>query len=247
MADNEIDIHCNILNCRKPIYYEQKACVTTCSHIFCIECANVKFGEALICPACQTSLTQKTDIMILHLNPSEEYKSFILAGLKPEHILDICNRGLSFYNYQVSQELCYRQVIQKTLKSKIISLDNQLQDNLREYNRLLKMGNDKLEDLAREFEMEKRRNYDLQENLKQKSIQFTKLQQMYEKLKQKSIGSTIERSIHQNISQQQLNINTTSNITQELKGINRQSYQGSTTSHKSYLPVYQYSKNDNRK
>ncbi|CAO3640989.1 unnamed protein product [Cunninghamella blakesleeana] len=180
-------------------------------------------------------MSYRTDIMIVQLSPTEEYKSSILAGLKPEHIFDICNRGLSFYKYQISQELCYRQMMQKALESKIISLDNQLQDNLREYNRLLKLENDKLEALTREYEMEKRRNYDLQEELKQKSMQFTKLQQMYEKLKQKSIGSNIEHSINQSSI-------STSDTTIYPIGLNRQHYQEPSTSHKSYQPVYHYSK-----
>ncbi|SAM06182.1 hypothetical protein [Absidia glauca] len=91
MSNFDIDIHCNHLHCRKDIG-QQKACVTSCSRkvfnficrrllaplcidIFCVDCANERFSEAKVCPACGASLTQKNDIVLIQLSPSEEYKS----------------------------------------------------------------------------------------------------------------------------------------------------------------------------
>ncbi|KAI8340736.1 hypothetical protein BC941DRAFT_418046 [Chlamydoabsidia padenii] len=199
MNSFDIDIHCNFFKCRKVIG-QQKACVTSCSHIFCLQCANDKFSEAKVCPACDVGLTQKKDIVLIQLSPTEEYKSSILAGLKPDVIMDICNRALSFYNYQVSQELCYRISVQKMMESQLETHQNNLQYATREHQRTLKAERDKLQTISNEFEKEKRRNHDLQVEIQSKATQFTKLQQMYEKLKRKAMGSMIQQSVHDNLS-----------------------------------------------
>ncbi|KAH8830653.1 hypothetical protein DL96DRAFT_1593836 [Flagelloscypha sp. PMI_526] len=67
------DLHCNRLTCRKPL--SDKAVVTTCSHIFCIDCANELFSSARSCPACETVLTEPDDVVLCSLNPSNDYKT----------------------------------------------------------------------------------------------------------------------------------------------------------------------------
>ncbi|KXS10383.1 hypothetical protein M427DRAFT_508707, partial [Gonapodya prolifera JEL478] len=93
------------VNCRSPLS-SGKAVVTTCSHLFCVDCAQGAFSTALVCPACETSLSQPDDIVTSELNPSEDYKSSVLAGLRPEVIMDIASRGLAFWTYQVTQGEC---------------------------------------------------------------------------------------------------------------------------------------------
>ncbi|KAI8915343.1 hypothetical protein DFJ77DRAFT_462263, partial [Powellomyces hirtus] len=80
----ETELRCNNVQCRKGLGNNARACVTTCSHIFCVECAEKAFNTALICPACESSLTERDDIVFTELNPSEDYKSSVLAGLRPE-------------------------------------------------------------------------------------------------------------------------------------------------------------------
>ncbi|OAD78470.1 hypothetical protein PHYBLDRAFT_103576, partial [Phycomyces blakesleeanus NRRL 1555(-)] len=97
--------------------------------IFCLECANRAFPRALVCPACDTQLNQRQGFLLLtQLNPSEEYKSSVLAGLRPDIVLDICSRAIAFYQYQTSQELCFRSMIQKNLEMKCTTLQAQLND-----------------------------------------------------------------------------------------------------------------------
>ncbi|CAO3577274.1 unnamed protein product [Absidia cylindrospora] len=187
MSGYDTSIHCNCLDCRKIICHEQKACVTSCSHIFCLECANVKFAEALVCPACDSSLTQSNDISIL-------------AGLSPTVIMDICNRALSFYNYQVSQELCYRKAVQQSLESQLGSRQDRLEAVIRDHKRIVQGEMKKLQALTKENEFEKRRNHDLQAEIQTKSNQFSKLQAMYDKLKRRATGSLIQQSVQGHMS-----------------------------------------------
>ncbi|KAG0737717.1 hypothetical protein G6F23_010172 [Rhizopus arrhizus] len=58
------------------------------------------------------------DIVLSQLNPTERYKSSVLAGLKPEVILDISGRAIAFYEYQLSQELCFKSILQSNIEQK---------------------------------------------------------------------------------------------------------------------------------
>ncbi|KAI7854320.1 hypothetical protein BDC45DRAFT_569425 [Circinella umbellata] len=196
MAENE-DIHCNVLTCRRALCHETEACVTSCSHIFCINCANRHFNQALVCPACNTSLTQSDDIYVTQLNPSEEYKSSILSGLRPDVIMDISSRALAFYQYQTSQELSYKTIMYQSLESKYTTLQDQLRDTIRDSNRVIKAEKQKNTNLTKDQEQEKRRVHDLQNQLHEKTRQFQKLQIMFEKVKRKTVTPNIQQSLNQ--------------------------------------------------
>lgn len=123
-------LRCNDIKCR--VELRERALVTTCrycpflassargflllsrktpnSHIFCIDCAsrsgfNGSAPEQRRCPACQTQLPRPDDAMITNLNPSEDYKTSVLSGLSPEAIMECAGRALSFWSYQMTQDL----------------------------------------------------------------------------------------------------------------------------------------------
>lgn len=58
-----------------------------------------------MCPACQTHLPRPDDAISAILNPSEDYKTSVLSGLCPEAIMECAGRGLSFWSYQMVQDL----------------------------------------------------------------------------------------------------------------------------------------------
>lgn len=58
-----------------------------------------------MCPACQTHLPRPDDAINTILNPSEDYKTSVLSGLCPEAIMECAGRGLSFWSYQMVQDL----------------------------------------------------------------------------------------------------------------------------------------------
>lgn len=101
-------LRCNSLKCRTEL--TSKAVVTTCSHIFCVPCAEA-LGLATpnasrrTCPACQTLLSNDDDAVVTELSPSEDYKTSVLSGLHPTVILECAGRGMAFYTYQVHQEM----------------------------------------------------------------------------------------------------------------------------------------------
>ncbi|KAI1318196.1 hypothetical protein EDD11_007079 [Mortierella claussenii] len=178
MTDQELK--CNILTCRSTLSSMGKACVTTCSHIFCVGCATKAFEAALVCPACETSLTQHDDIVIVDLNPSQEYRSSILSGLRPEIIMEICTRATSFWTYQTSQETRYQEMTLKTQEDKANLLEKQLQRMTREINV-------ELNALQKDLEQEKRRAVDMGEQLEEKSRQLSRLQALHERQKRRPL------------------------------------------------------------
>lgn len=102
-------LRCNALKCRKEL--RDRALVTTCSHIFCTDCA-ARLGLTAqrhehrnSCPACGCQLTNPDDAVISNLNPSEDYKTSVLSGLSPNIIIECTSRALSFWAYQATQEV----------------------------------------------------------------------------------------------------------------------------------------------
>lgn len=80
------------------------------SHIFCVPCSNAlglssSADGVRVCPACDAQLANPDDAVATQLNPTEDYKTSVLSGLSPTIIMECCTRGLSFYQYQVTQEM----------------------------------------------------------------------------------------------------------------------------------------------
>lgn len=104
----DYSLRCNSLKCRT--HLADQAVVTTCSHIFCLPCSE-SLGLARsndnvrVCPACETQLPNPDDLVITHLNPTEDYKTSVLSGLSPTIIMECAGRGLAFYSYQTAQEV----------------------------------------------------------------------------------------------------------------------------------------------
>ncbi|KAF9384527.1 cyclin B1 interacting protein 1, E3 ubiquitin protein ligase [Podila verticillata] len=150
--------------------------------IFCVPCANRSFEAALVCPACETSLTQPDDIGFVDLNPSQEYKSSILSGLRPEVIMDICTRALSFWTYQTSQEAKYQEMTQKKLEGKLSTVEKQHQRMTR--------FRETVGSLQRDLEQEKRKAVGLSEQVEEKTRQLSRLQTTLDRNKKRPLFST---------------------------------------------------------
>ncbi|KAL1985364.1 hypothetical protein VTN96DRAFT_7925 [Rasamsonia emersonii] len=104
----DFSLRCNSLKCRTPL--NERAVVTTCSHIFCLSCADrlglsKPVSQARHCPACQAALPNPDDAVSSVLNPTEDYKTSVLSGLDPTTIMECAGRALSFWAYQTTQEM----------------------------------------------------------------------------------------------------------------------------------------------
>ncbi|XP_045057745.1 E3 ubiquitin-protein ligase CCNB1IP1 isoform X2 [Desmodus rotundus] len=177
---------CNYRKCR--IKLSGYAWVTACSHIFCDQHGSGEFSRSpAICPACNSTLSGKLDIVRTELSPSEEYKAMVLAGLRPEIVLDISSRALAFWTYQVHQERLYQEYkfskaeghlkqIEKIYTQQIQSKDVELTSMKGEVTSMKKV----LEEYKKKFS-------DISEKLMERNRQYQKLQGLYDSLRLRNI------------------------------------------------------------
>ncbi|KAM0516121.1 hypothetical protein ACHAPE_005744 [Trichoderma viride] len=128
---------CNGPKCRKEL--TDRALVTTCSHIFCLDCVQksgfVGQGDqrCTVCPVCEVQLPKEEDVALLSMNPTEEFKTCALSGLSPNVIMECAGRAISFWSYQVAHDLHYQRHLYKSLKEKHSTLWNKLDQVNRDY------------------------------------------------------------------------------------------------------------------
>ncbi|KAK7206533.1 hypothetical protein BZA70DRAFT_106623 [Myxozyma melibiosi] len=188
-------LRCNNYQCRARV--TQQAVVTTCSHIFCSACAEVSFrvNEPKICPACETPLNGPEDVVATILNPSDDYKTSVLAGLSPSVISDISSRALSFWTYQCSHEMMYQDYYMRALTEKNDKLNQHIDKLVHDANSEISGLLNRITNVEKDKSELEKKNAELADTLHDKTLQFGKLQGLYERLKRKlPIGGKISSS-----------------------------------------------------
>ncbi|XP_057317494.1 E3 ubiquitin-protein ligase CCNB1IP1-like [Hydractinia symbiolongicarpus] len=194
MVDN--DLVCNFKKCRKRLV--NIAWVTSCSHTFCDEDGTREFSKSFVCPACDTNLNGKHDIVRHELQPNEQYKSMILAGLKPEIIMEIASRAIAFWTYQAQQEKLYHEYASAKNKESRDKLEHYFEQLVNKLQVELKSVKVDLSAKSKELNETKRRFNELSEQHQEKSRQHQKLQIMYDTLRRRSINpASLEEENHQ--------------------------------------------------
>nr|XP_026497175.1 E3 ubiquitin-protein ligase CCNB1IP1-like isoform X2 [Vanessa tameamea] len=147
-----LDIVCNFRKCRKSL--SSHAWVTTCSHAFCIEHGQREFKRnaenSLTCPACGT-------------------------GMKPDVIMDIAMRAMSFWSYQVEQETLYQESVAKHSKDKLQCLEEVNTLNVQKLKAELETCKRKVNSLQSEFNKKRKQAEELTARLEEKTRQIQKL------------------------------------------------------------------------
>ncbi|KAI2619239.1 hypothetical protein GGR54DRAFT_630786 [Hypoxylon sp. NC1633] len=180
-------LRCNALKCRKEL--GDRALVTTCSHIFCTDCATrlgltgQRHEHRNSCPACGSQLTNPDDAVISNLNPSEDYKTSVLSGLSPNVIMECASRALSFWAYQATQEVVYQEYLGKTLTEKYSNLSVHLDKVINDAN---------LEITSLQNKLTRMKNDELTQAYKEKNRKLLQTQELYDKLKRKAMLGQIQ-------------------------------------------------------
>ncbi|KAI0409411.1 hypothetical protein F4802DRAFT_604166 [Xylaria palmicola] len=192
----EHTLQCNVLKCRREL--GDRALVTTCYHIFCGDCA-ARLGLAtqnraqpIACPACGTSLTNPDDAVVTNLRPSEDYKTSVLSGLSPNIIIDCASRALSFWAYQVTQEIIFQQHMSKTLTEKYSSLNVHLDKVVNEANAEIANCHNKLQSAEMDRDELRRKYEELLRTCKEKNRRLLQTQELYDKLKRKAMLGQVQ-------------------------------------------------------
>ncbi|KAI0173343.1 hypothetical protein GGR52DRAFT_590485 [Hypoxylon sp. FL1284] len=184
-------LRCNTLKCRKEL--RDQALVTTCSHIFCVDCAATlgltgqRHEHRNSCPACGSRLTNPDDAVISNLNPSEDYKTSVLSGLSPNVIIECASRALSFWAYQASQEVVYQEHLSRALTEKYSSLSVHLDKVINEANSEITNLQNKVATSKMDQDDIRRKYDEMTQAYKEKNRKYLQIQELYDKLKRKAM------------------------------------------------------------
>uniref|UniRef100_A0A672GN78 Cyclin B1 interacting protein 1 n=1 Tax=Salarias fasciatus TaxID=181472 RepID=A0A672GN78_SALFA len=173
---------CNFPKCR--IKLSGFAWVTACSHVFCNLHGSGELSRCpAICPACGSALSGKLDIARKELSPSEGYKAMVLAGLRPDIILDISSRAMAFWSYQVQQEHMYQEYNLSRAEAQVKQMEKMLtqQNQSRELEMSAMRG--EIVSLKKVMEEYKKKYSEVSERLMERNRQCQKLQGLYDSLK----------------------------------------------------------------
>lgn len=184
-----LEMMCNFRKCRKSL--SNHAWVTTCSHAFCIEHGKREFKRnpenTLTCPACGSELRDKFDVIQADLHPSETFKSIVLAGMKPDTIMDIAMRAMSFWSYQVEQETMYQETLANHTREKLQCMEEIHTLNLQKLKAELETCKRKIVSMQAEHNKKRKQADELTANLEEKSRKIQKLTFQLEAQKRKGI------------------------------------------------------------
>lgn len=183
------------MKCR--VELRERALVTTCSHIFCVDCANHtglsgSAPERRVCPACQTHLPRPDDAMVTNLDPSEDYKTSVLSGLSPEAIMECAGRALSFWSYQMTQDLIWESHRCKVLTNRYNDLNSSLDNIINDANSQLTSLQNKVASMALDQDNLRRKYDELAQAYKDKNRKLLQAQELYDKLKRKAMLGQIQ-------------------------------------------------------
>ncbi|KAG9052597.1 hypothetical protein FS842_009615 [Serendipita sp. 407] len=119
--------------------------------------------------------------MVASLQPTNDYKTSVLSGLSPGIILQICERAMSFWEYQSRQESAFQQAVLKSVNDKSAQCQKQLDSVIREAN----------------SELALRKNREQQDQLRDKDKEYGRLKGQYDQLKRKVLlaPSTITSAV----------------------------------------------------
>ncbi|ATZ55646.1 hypothetical protein BCIN_12g02200 [Botrytis cinerea B05.10] len=193
----EFILRCNALKCRKEL--KNHAVVTTCSHVFCIECANqsqlstsVRENRRTTCPACDMHLPNPDDVVVTNLEPSEDYKTSVLSGLNPSVIMECAGRALSFWAYQTTQEIVYQEYLAKSLTDKYSTLDSQMDKIIHDANSEISNLRNKMQGMNSDNDALRRKNEELHHDLRERNKKLLQTQELYDKMKRRGMLDQVQ-------------------------------------------------------
>ncbi|KAK0629953.1 hypothetical protein B0T17DRAFT_205101 [Bombardia bombarda] len=185
----EHNLSCNISKCGAQL--TDQAVVTACSHALCLDCANRHdfAGEGpYTCPVCQQPLSS-SEIFRQPLQPSEEWKSVVLCGLSPTAVMECAGRALSFWSYQMTNQILCQIKTNENLQMHCASLQQQVDSMWKEGNERIKTLTSKIEAMEQGEQALRRKNESLRVTLAEKSRKLAQSQELYSKLKQRILQS----------------------------------------------------------
>eukprot|EP00741_Cyanophora_paradoxa_P004907 tig00000849_g4761.t1 len=179
-----MQMRCN--RCWNPLARE---CFSTlCGHTFCIDCGNANFGgPVMACSACNRRLGQ-SHVMLVDRNPSEEWKTMILAGLEPEIILEISKAAMACWIYQTDAANSFLQHEHSTELQNTRAAGHMAEERAMQISHELERTIHRLKQLEEENQAIHREKSEVESRLEEKSRQKRKLEELYDCVRRGGAG-----------------------------------------------------------
>ncbi|KRZ15407.1 E3 ubiquitin-protein ligase CCNB1IP1 [Trichinella zimbabwensis] len=163
-----------------------------------VVCSSIKwktehFSNTLICPACDYALKEKWAVLRINLNLSDHFKAMVLAGQKPEIIIEICSNALTFWNYQIYQESLYQEWVNKKLREQSLVAEQQYQELIGKLQAEIRTMKIKLEEAEKDAQTVLDRYEELASKYNDKVRDNFKLVNNYESLRRRSVDGTFQQ------------------------------------------------------
>ncbi|PVV02032.1 hypothetical protein BB560_003523 [Smittium megazygosporum] len=139
-------------------------------------------------------VAEKESIISVSLDLSESQKSMILAGQGPDTIMEVSSRALAFWVYQVSQELAFRDIIEKRATNKINKIEIKASSIIKDWQSKNNLTKNELISAKHDLEQEKKKVHNLSNQLQEKMRYIRKLQNTGDVERQRSILSNVRNS-----------------------------------------------------
>ncbi|KAH6631915.1 hypothetical protein F5144DRAFT_235521 [Chaetomium tenue] len=181
----EQSLSCNVQECGAQL--TGQAVVTVCSHVICPQCAsNHGFsGKApYTCPICNQPLNA-SEVCEQLLQPSEEWKSIALSGLGPTVVMECAGRALSFWSYQMTNQISSQARRNGKLKDYCAELQGEIENIWGQANQRITTLTSKIRDMEREEHTLRRQCEDLRLTLENRTRELSQSQELYSKLKRR--------------------------------------------------------------
>ncbi|KAL2258166.1 hypothetical protein VTK26DRAFT_8639 [Humicola hyalothermophila] len=182
-------LNCNVQECGSQL--SERAVVTVCSHAICVQCANNHgFTEQApyTCPVCGQALNA-SEVCEQLLHPPEEWKSVTLSGLSPTVVMECAGRALSFWSYQMTNQISYQARKNSKLREYCAELQGEIENIWGQANQRITTLTTRIRDMEREEQSLKRTCEDLRLTLEARTRELSQSQELYSKLKQRVLHS----------------------------------------------------------
>ncbi|KAK3306954.1 uncharacterized protein B0T15DRAFT_553131 [Chaetomium strumarium] len=179
----EPNLNCNVQECGAQL--TGQAVVTVCSHAICLQCAKGNgFGDQppYTCPVCRQPLSA-AEVCEQQLYPSEEWKSVALCGLGPTVVMECAGRALSFWSYQMANQISWQIRKNSNLKDYCGELQGEIQNIWAQANQRITSLTTKMKGMEREEYELRRKCEELRLALEDRTKELSQSRELYSKLK----------------------------------------------------------------
>ncbi|KAK3323558.1 hypothetical protein B0T19DRAFT_401878 [Cercophora scortea] len=123
------------------------------------------------------------------LQPSEEWKSVALCGLSPTAVMECAGRALSFWSYQMTNQILCQQQANKSLELHCAKIEQEVENIWNQGNTRIGALSAKMKDMELEEQALRRKCEDLRLSVAEKERKLVQSQELYNKLKQRVLLS----------------------------------------------------------